>query len=719
MERVITRGVCFLVLMSGIFAQAQTYNGYTLYSKMGNHNAYLIDMNHNIYHSWTFTDATGYSSYLLANGYILRAVQYANNQLNGAAMCGEVQKADWNGNVVWTYIYSTSTYCTHHDIHPMPNGNVLLISYEVKTAAQVIQAGGIQNIIMWPDKIIEVQPQGATGGTIVWEWHAWDHLIQDHDATKSNYGVVANHPELLNINYLQTQDWLHLNGIDYNSTLDQITFSSHNLDEIYVIDHSTTTSQAAMHTGGNSGKGGDIIYRWGNPAAYNQGTLSNRVFNIVHDAHWVPANCPKANDLVGFNNQGAPGNHSCVDIFVPPYNGYSYYYTSGTAYAPSTYAWRHICLGDAQDQSSSQQFPNGNMLICISSTGYIYEIDSNQTMLWSYTAGGTVPKAYRYTACYVNGSITVTASASPTSLCIGGSSQLNASASGGSTYTYSWTSNPPGFTSNLQNPTATPTVTTTYKVTVTSDICTASDSVSVTVSQQPTVTASALPPMICVGGYSQLNANATGSIAYTYSWTSIPPGYTSNQQNPIVTPLLTTTYIVQVSGSGCSGSDSTTVAVNQLPLTPTIGAMGDTLYSSASYGNQWYFNGTAISGATNQMLIVTQDGYYSVQITDINGCASQMSASYHYVGPQGIQEQENTSFVVYPNPTTGKITFSGDMITGNYKASLYNTFGKLLIEVKNSNSLYLSMIDNGIYFLVVNSENSGTIIRKVILYMTT
>ncbi len=75
-----------------------------------------------------------------------------------------------------------------------------------------------------PDHIIEVQPTGPTSGTIVWEWHVWDHLIQDYDSSKANYGVVGDHPELVDINYVTStqQDWMHTNSIDYNEKFDQI-----------------------------------------------------------------------------------------------------------------------------------------------------------------------------------------------------------------------------------------------------------------------------------------------------------------------------------------------------------------------------------------------------------------------------------------------------------------------------------------------------------------
>ncbi len=53
---------------------------------------------------------------------------------------------------------------------------------------------------LWPDKIVEIEPQGQRGGKIVWEWHIWDHLIQDFDSKTANYGKPADHPELLDIN---------------------------------------------------------------------------------------------------------------------------------------------------------------------------------------------------------------------------------------------------------------------------------------------------------------------------------------------------------------------------------------------------------------------------------------------------------------------------------------------------------------------------------------
>ena len=207
---------------------------------------------------------TSFSSYLIPGDTLVRTVNYTGNVIPNGTISGEVQKVDWNNNVVWDFIYSTDSTVLHHDIHPLPNGNILMIALDVKTPSEGTQVGASFSILRYSDKIIEVHQTGPTTGTIVWEWKLWDHLCQDYDPAKDNYvSSISQNPQLININYNNFNDFFHMNGIDYNAALDQITFSSLTFSEIYVIDHSTTTAEAAGHTGGNSGYGGDIIYRWG------------------------------------------------------------------------------------------------------------------------------------------------------------------------------------------------------------------------------------------------------------------------------------------------------------------------------------------------------------------------------------------------------------------------------------------------------------------------
>lgn len=392
--------LCTALLFSTAF-YAQQWGYYTLYSVQNSTSTFLMDTNGSTVKTWTHGSSakTGYSSYLLPGGTLLRSVSRSGNSFSGGPICGQVQKVDWNGNVIWDFVYSTNEYCTHHDIHPMPNGNVLLIAYERKSASQATQAGCSQSIEIWSEKIVEIQPTGATTGTVVWEWHLWDHLVQNQNPSKDNYQTsIVDHPELIHINYNTQKDWMHMNGLDYNPILDQVTFSSHNLNEIYVIDHSTSTTEAAGHTGGNSGKGGDILYRWGNPAAY--GASGDKIINVVHDAHWIPEGVPNAGRLVAFNNRGTQ-NKSTVDQVIPPLNGYQYSITPGSAFLPASYSERLVSSGLTQNMGNSQQLPNGNQLVCIATAGLIYEVDQTGTMLWNKTASGAVPQAFRYDRCYV------------------------------------------------------------------------------------------------------------------------------------------------------------------------------------------------------------------------------------------------------------------------------------------------------------------------------
>jgi hypothetical protein len=394
--------VTSILIATHVYAQA--YAGYTLFGRNNGSTSYLVNMSNASVHTWTHTRNGGYSVVLLEDGNLVRSAAANNSTFGAGGAQGYIQKINWSGTVVWEYLYSNTSHCAHHDIEPMPNGNVLLIAWEMKTSTQARQAGYSRSVALWPDHIVEVQPSGSTGGTIVWEWHAWDHLVQHYDASRDNYGVVADHPELLDINMsgaggLQGGDWMHTNGISYNPDLNQIVISSHNLNEIYVIDHSTTTAEAASHSGGQAGRGGDILYRWGNPSHY--GAPGTQYFDVVHCAMWVPAGLPGAGDILAFNNRDGQGTSQVVEL-VPPYDGsYGYNWTAGTAYAPTTPVWTYTASGFySQHLGWCERLPNGNTLICESTSGYLFEVNSSGVTQWSYNQGNEIVAIHRYNSCY-------------------------------------------------------------------------------------------------------------------------------------------------------------------------------------------------------------------------------------------------------------------------------------------------------------------------------
>ncbi|MBN1280390.1 MAG: aryl-sulfate sulfotransferase [Candidatus Thermoplasmatota archaeon] len=374
-------------------------DGQFLYSPMWTTTTYLRHSDGSLNHSWTSSFFPGAAVWWLGDGTILRTIRVGAGPGSGGAG-GGVQKVEWDGTLTWDFRYNTNGVLSHHDGKSLPNGNVLLIAWETKTRSEAIAAGRNPNYVtnygFWPDHVIEVQPTGPTSGDIVWEWHAWDHLIQDYDPSKPNYGVVGDHPELVDLNYVTSSqaDWLHTNSIDYNEEFDQILLSAHNFNEVWVIDHSTTTLQAAGHTGGNSGKGGDLLYRWGNPQAYDRGTSSNKKLFGQHDATWIDPGLPGEGNILVFNN-GVGRGYSTVDEFIPPVdeNG-MYYLAAGAAYGPETQTWIYSPQPTfyASHLSGAQRLPTGNTMITNGETGKIFEVTPAGTTVWQYNTGGQVFK---------------------------------------------------------------------------------------------------------------------------------------------------------------------------------------------------------------------------------------------------------------------------------------------------------------------------------------
>jgi hypothetical protein len=384
----------------GLFQyDAGTSDGYTLLAPTPSTNTYLLDNCGRALHEWPSGYTPGNSVRLLENGELFRTCRIANTTFPGGGLGGRVQLMDWNGNVMWFYQYSNANHSQHHDAIVLPNGNVLMIAWELKTRAEAIAEGRDSTLLqqrLWPDHLIEIEPTTPGAGNIVWEWHVWDHLVQDHDSNKPNFGVVADHPELVDLNYVQPgtttyRDWMHTNGIDYNPTLDQIAISIHNFDEVWVIDHSTTTQEAASHSGGNSGKGGDLLYRFGNPAVYGRGTVNDQVFFGQHNVQWVPAGDQYAGQLMVYNNGlGRPaGAYSTIEIWQPPVdvNG-NYSISTGQPFGPTamSWTWQDNPPTDFYSQliSGVQRLPGNHTLICEGNSGRIFELDDQGTQVWEY-----------------------------------------------------------------------------------------------------------------------------------------------------------------------------------------------------------------------------------------------------------------------------------------------------------------------------------------------
>lgn len=391
-----------------IYCTGEMQSGYTLFSPMASDTSYLIDEYGREVHQWTSpgNHRPGLSAYLLDDGDLLRTANLGPNQpgeFTGGGSAGKIERISWDGVLEWSWTYSSDMYRSHHDIEPLPNGNILMIAWEYRNETEAAEAGkypqsnsarALGTTSVWPDQIIEVRPIGEDDAEIVWQWSFWDHLIQDYDSSKENYGVVAEHPELLDVNFIDSvggasggRDWLHCNGIDYNEHLDQIAISCKNTNEIYIIDHSTTTEEAAGHVGGNSGKGGDILYRYGNPESYQRGSSEDQVLFAQHDVQWIGDNYLDGGSLMIFNNgNGRETSYSSVDVITPPINGSNYDISTTAPYGPENLTWSWDIGTEMYSSaiSGSTRLANGNTLITFGMQGTLIEVDYSGEIVWKY-----------------------------------------------------------------------------------------------------------------------------------------------------------------------------------------------------------------------------------------------------------------------------------------------------------------------------------------------
>lgn len=467
------------------FGSATASEGYLLVTPLQSKNVFLVTKDGETVHQWETEWEPGNSVYLTDRGTLYRCMRIKEEvEFSGGGIGGGIQEIDADGTVLWEYRMSDEQRHHHHDIELLPNGNLLLIAWEKRTKEEALAHGRDPELLrgeeFWPDALFEIRPFGTMDAEIVWEWHSWDHMIQDFDPELPGYGVVSEHPERIDINgdrdpelmtpedmdaqmdqlaamgyaggdeddvplasadldagagsphhgdgpppgdaspagdgppdddgppsakelrraKFRDADWMHTNAIAYNAELDQIAISVRTFDEIWIIDHSTTTAEAASSNGGRQGKGGDLLYRWGNPAAYGMGTLEDRILVGQHDVQWIADGQLGAGGLMVFNNgrdRSEEEEWSSIEEWWPPRTkAGAYLREEGMAFGPSASTWVYTAPEKTDFFSSFisgvQRLPNGNTLICSGASGLLFEVQPTGEIVWEWECDLVPPK---------------------------------------------------------------------------------------------------------------------------------------------------------------------------------------------------------------------------------------------------------------------------------------------------------------------------------------
>ena len=352
--------------------------GFVLFELLGS--AYLVSRCGTKVHAWHGI-STGYHVKLLENGHIL----YIDNE--------EIVERDWDNNIVKTLKIDNPSIVPYYEVLVLPNGNYLCVARRITTTTSFVDLGYDPNLgtPTFVDMVLELDKDS---GEIVWQWELMDHVIQQRDASAANYGQLKDHPELLNMDAVSTYDWENsesfmINGMDYNPELDQIILSVRKISEVIVIDHSTTTEEAAGHSGGNAGKGGDILYRWGNPANYDRGSFGDRHLYYQHNPNWITEG-EHTGKVIIYDNRLTGGSFSTAPIIELPIDGNgNYNLAADMAFSPAA---PNLIFSQSATNSSfyspytsgAQLLPNGHLFITEGKPSVLHEFNAEGKLIWQY-----------------------------------------------------------------------------------------------------------------------------------------------------------------------------------------------------------------------------------------------------------------------------------------------------------------------------------------------
>jgi len=362
-----------LIILSLKVGFCDVSDGYTLFTlTIGQnqtiYNTQLINNDYEVINEWNSDCRPASMPYLLPDSTLLYPCKQENLILSDiSAHGGRIIKYDWDGNVIWDW-ECDEDYQLHHDIEPLPNGNILAIATEV--ISENINA----------DVVLEINPLlGSGNDSIIWEWHVWDHRGSDSPYKFDEFAPY------------HTTDWNHFNAIHVNHEVDKIYLSSRVWSEFYVIE-----------LGGNS----DILYRWGNPQNYGRGGPEDQVLDANHGVNEISMGFPGEGNIMIFNNRTSitsPDNlYSSVMEIIPPIDEEgNYYIAADEPFGPIDINWQFENGFHAPRQSGAFRLSNGNTLITDTNDAHIFEITYEGQIVWEYQSDlGQINRSKKYPINY-------------------------------------------------------------------------------------------------------------------------------------------------------------------------------------------------------------------------------------------------------------------------------------------------------------------------------
>lgn len=374
-------------------------NDYILAVENSSTTSYLLNKEGNKIYTWNFSDTSGNDIELLPDGSIIGLFKDNNPTIDFGGFGGTAKIIDNNNNTIWEYTVSNNNSIAHHDVEILPNGNVLMIIWERVLNQIAIENGVDFENDIFVEKIIEIN---RASNTIVWEWNSWNHIIQDKFENLPNYGNINNNPNKININYsvenppggnfFASGDIMHANGLDYDENNDLIYLSVNYYDEVWVIDHSTTTNEAASSEGGNFNKGGDLVYRFGNPNTYN--SLGDKIFDKQHFPNLLENGVVGEGNILIYANGVSNQQSYIYELQMPT----SLQLLSNSNNEPDI-VWSFTDEDlFANKLCGAVRLSNGNTLITESDYG-LWEVTNEGEVVWKYKkdeAASFIWRSYHY-----------------------------------------------------------------------------------------------------------------------------------------------------------------------------------------------------------------------------------------------------------------------------------------------------------------------------------